>query len=363
MASSVPSGPVLSTPMVSLPGVATGPGTPGGAQFRRLRRRTLVILAIVPIVLVGGGFAAYTALKPPTAESTVEEYFDELSDGDTAAALDLVSDASEYSPESHPLLVPKALSEADDRPSDLRILGTDIFSGAGRDVTSVRVSYKVRGDTVTQTILAAKGTDGEPAYVLHEPFLLLGVTSLAGRQLTVNGIAAELSTEDSTYVFPGAYTATAQGTPLIAGATTSAVVQSGGIEERAVAVADFGTPTMAPGAQAAVQTMVKEQITKCAQSTSGQPTGCPFSTYLFGSVESVTWTITAYPTVTVELSPYPSDDAQVAISSDAYDGVAHYVAKVTDPFGGGTETETGDVRFGVQGSATVEGGQITVSIS
>ncbi|MFI0410779.1 hypothetical protein [Actinomadura sp. 3N508] len=322
-----------------------------------------MVLAIVPIMLVGCAFAAYTVLKPPTAESTVEQYFDELSDGDTAAALELVSDASEYSPESNPLLVPKVLSEADSRPRNLRILGTDLFTGAERKVTSVRVSYEIRGATVTQAILATRGTDGDPAYVLYEPFLRLGVTSLAGRQLTVNGVATPLGAEDYTYVFPGAYTAGAQGTPLIAGATANATVRSGGIEEQAVAIVDFGTPTLAPGAQEAVQTMVKQQIDTCAQSTSSQPPNCPFSTYLFGSDESVKWTITAYPTVTVALSSYPSEEQQAVISSESYDGVAHYVAKVTDLFGGGTETQTGDVRFGVQGSATATGGQITVSIS
>lgn len=343
--------------------VAIGrPMAPGGTGLRRLRLRTVIALGAVLAVLAGGGAAAYVRTRPATAESTVKQYFDELADGDTAAALRLVSAASEYPQESYPLLASKALSDSADRPRDLRIIGTNSSTAATREVTSVQVSYKVRDATVTQSILAIKEVDDGPAYLLHRPFLELGVTSLAGRRLTVNGIAADLSDEDATYVFPGAYTATAQGNPLVADAAQPAVTQSSDIGDQPVAVIDFGAPTLAPGARQTVQTMVRQRIDACAQSTSSEPENCPFSVFLFGSDASVKWTITAYPTVTVDLSSAPSEDEQAVISSTAYDGVAHYVATVTDPFGGGTKTETGDARFGVRGTATGSQGQITVSL-
>jgi hypothetical protein len=336
---------------------------PGGSKVRRPSPRSVIVLGAVLALLIGGGVVAFTVFRPPTATSTVRQYFDELADGDTTAALKLVADPADYSPQDQPFLVPRALSDAHARPRDLRILRTDSTTAVtGEPFETVHVSYRIRQETVGQVIVVTKTQDGDAPYLLEEPFLQLGVSSLAGRQLTVNGIAAPTDEVDDAFVFPGAYTATAQGNALIAGATQAAVVQPGESADRPVAAIDLGTPTLAPGAEEAVQTKVKEQIDACAQSTSSEPSGCPFSVFLFGSDASVKWSITAYPSVTVALSSDPTADEPVTISADADDGVAHYVATYTDEFTGDTQTETGDQSFSVEGTATASGGGITVSI-
>lgn len=328
-----------------------------------------MVLGVALAVVIGGGAIAYNVFKPATATSTVQQYFADLAHGDTLAALKLVDGEFRDSEADYPFLVPKALSDEHTRPSDLRVLHTESTTGFnGQTVEIVQVSYRIRGNAVTQAIAVRKTQDGDPAYLLHEPFLQLSVTSLAGRRLTVNGITANVGaenvdSEDGTYVFPGAYTATAQGDALIAGATQAAVVRSGDFGDMPVAGIDFGTPTLAQGAQQAVEAKVRQQIDTCAQSTNAEPSDCPFSVFIFAQDVSVQWSITNYPTISVALSSDPSADQQVDIGTDTDDGVAHYVANYTDDFTGKKQTEAGDQNFGVQGTATASGSEITVSIS
>lgn len=350
-----------------------------------IRRRLLSLGAILAVAI--GGVGLYAVFKPVTAESTVRRYFAALADGDTDAALELVDRTGQPSacgmvvgetdeiPTScpvpdQPLLVRKALSDEHSRPSDLRILHTDsTVAPSGETVDIVRVSYKVGNESVPQSIVVTKPADGSP-YRLKEPYLRLISDSLAGRDLTVNGIAVDTEDNgvdsdhaDDLFVFPGAYTASAEGGDLLTTATQTAVVQSG-TSGRPVVSIDFGTPTLVPVAKELIRGWIRRELGLCARNTSSAPSDCPFSVAISGSGVSVKWSITAYPTVSVALASDPSAGHQVDISSGASQGVAHYVATYTDGLTGEPRTETGDRSFGVRGTASeVSGAGLTISIS
>jgi hypothetical protein len=117
------------------------------------------------------------------------------------------------------------------------------------------------------------------------------------------------------------------------------------------------------GAQDAIQAQVKQQLYTCAQSTDPYPVGCPFdlfNVYIDGSISSVQWSISNYPNITITADSTPTPDEQATFSDPGMDGVAHYVATYTD-YNGDTQTTSGDVSFGVEGSVKASGSDITVT--
>ncbi len=343
---------------------------PARTRSRRPRRRTLVIGVLVVALGVGGGIA-YEVLKPAptTPASVVQQYFDDLGKGDTAAALTLVSDASQLSSQaSTTLLVPQALSSASTRPTDVQVGTTNTltgFPGVSAAGYSVRVTYKLGGTSMTANFPVLKAPSGAKSpYLLEAPFFDLEVGDPGGRAVTVNGITVDVSQASTYLAFPGAYTATAQGNALLASDTATGTVTSGAAFAGTDTI-NFAPPQLASGAQDAIQAQIKQQIDTCAQSTDPYPSGCPFdlySVYIDGSVSSVQWSITNYPTVTVTPAAQISPAEQADFSDSAHDGVAHYDVTYTDYFGA-TQTTSGDVSFGVNGTAAVSGSGITLGFS
>lgn len=343
-----PVGPRLTTPPASL---ARG-------ALPRPSRRALLILGVVLALLLGGG-VAYAVLKPPgpSGEVSVERYFEALGEGDTTAALALVVDSSRYAPEDYPLLDRKVLADEDNRPSDVRILESrrvDDYGGVTFD--QVRVSYRIGDQPVEQWIVAGQPV-GDEDYLLEQPFMRLSVDSPGGRQLAVNGVAFDDDTLD-TYVFPGLYTVTAEQNALLTGESKPARLSVDRSGEPALAV-EFAPPALAPGAREAVEAQVRQRLDTCAQDTTGDPDGCPFSIFVFADDVSVRWTITSYPTIDIEVGRSIFGGGQATI--DGSGGVVHYEATYTN-FAGERQTESGDESFFVNGTVSVEGSSLTVSI-
>ncbi|GAA4634105.1 hypothetical protein GCM10023196_074310 [Actinoallomurus vinaceus] len=331
-----------------------------GMALRRPSRRMLAIIGIVLVAVVGGAIGVSVVFAPPTPASTVQAYFHHLAEGDTAAAFKLVAHDAGDDLTGSPLLVPKAVADARTRPSHARILRTESRTAStGQEIDVVQVSYKLGHETVTQSIMVTRASGGGSTYLLQSPFLVIGLQSVAGRPVTINGIDVGSDDSDELYAFPGVYTATARGGALIDGSTRSGVIDSGEVTGQPIITFDFAAPTLAPGADAAVQTKVKEHIDVCARSTEDSPDNCPFSVYIFGSELSVKWSITTYPTVAVTPGYDPSSGQHVDFSSQT-DGVAHYVATYSD-YDGKKQTETGDRSFSVQGSAAASSNDITVN--
>lgn len=344
------------------PGVAGVPVAGVATGFRRQRGRTLLIGGLVIVLGVGGGIA-YEVLKPAatTPASVVQQYFDDLGKGDTASALALVSGAGSGSGQaSDSLLVPQALASVSERPTDVQVGSSTTVPGFSQvSLYVVHVTYKV-GDTSMATdfqVVKAPAGTASP-YLLQAPFFDLEVGDPGGRDVTINGVSVDLSQTTSFAVFPAVYTATAQGNALLAGDT-----QTGALGSDTTDTINFDAPQLASGAQDAIQSQVNQQIDTCAQSTDPYPTGCPFdlySVYIDGSISSVQWSITTYPTVTVTPAAQISAGEQADFSDSADDGLAHYVVTYTDYFGS-TQTTEGDLPFSVSGTAAMSGSGITVN--
>ncbi len=358
----MPSAPIGSTPPIApaSDGIRTG--------LPRPNRKILIIGALVVALGVGGGIA-YEVLKPTpaTPASTVQQYFDDLGKGDTVAALALVADLDQVSGQaSTALLVPQALSSASTRPADVHVGKTITLSASAEaSAYAVRVSYKVGDTDMTTDFQVVKAPSGAKApYLLLDPFFGLEIGDSGGRAVQVNGVSVDVSQTSTFYAFPGAYTATAQGNALLASDRAVGDITP---EENYTAVTDtiaFPTPQLAPGAQDAVDAQVKQQLDTCAQSTDPYPNDCPFnlfSVYIDGSVSSVQWSISSYPTIAVDVETTPTSDVQARISDPGSDGVAHYVATYTDYYGA-TQTTTGDVPFSVDGTATASGSEIILTL-
>ena len=343
------------------------------AQIRtwsKPRRKTIIAVCGV-VVLAAGGLTAYEVLKPapPSAESTVQQYFADLSNDDTTAALALVdkgtlSESLGGGDQTFGQLRSAAvLRAANTRPTDVTV-GSTVHgaSFAGQSINAVQVSYKAGGQSLSQTIDVVSAPSGSASpFLLENPFLYLDVQNGTGQAVSVNGVQAGTG-EVQALVFPGAYTATLSGTALLAGATQAATPGSSGSIEGTTLTVAFPAPALAPGAQNAIQAQIKSTLDACAQSTSTSPPNCPFSVYPNGSNDSVQWTITTYPSPTIAPAANPSGDDQVDISDQNQDGVVQYTDTYTD-FDGTQQTATGQIQFGVSGYATADGSNITVTLS
>jgi hypothetical protein len=337
------------------PRLSVPTGSAARERLPRPSRRTLLIMGVTAAVAVGTG-VGYALLKPPGPSSrvAVERYFDDLANNDVAHALTLVANAGQYQGPDFPLLTGEALAGKENRPTDMRVLGTDQATTMDR----VRVSYRLGDTTVNQTIVARQLSDGAP-YLLDEPFLRLTMDSPRGRPTTINGIRVYSNGSMETLVFPGAYTATAEGSALLTSATQQATLATSGAEQPQATIS-FGPPQLAPGAVDAVERLVRQRIDECARSTSPSPENCPFHTYLSGTDGIVKWTITSYPTVTVTVARLGSTRGQVEVEGSA--GVARYEATYTDLFGT-RSAETGRDEFYLHATASAQGSAITLSIS
>ena len=345
-----------------------------GRSGIRLGRRSLIAIGLV-VVLIVGGTVAYEVLKPtpPSPQAAVQSFFADLANDDTAAALALVdpsaqqqgtndsgSDGSSGSPTT--LLTARSLADPGARPSDANIgtVTSETDPETGATLYDVPATYKAGSSTVTQDIAVIRNTSGHGApYLLENPLLQLAASNATGQQITVNGIASGTS-DFTALVLPGLYTITLQANALFAAQTLTAQPSAEGGSFSGL-VAQFATPTLAPGAQSAVLAKITSALNACAASTSAEPQNCPFGFYPYSDDDSVAWSIATYPSPTLTVTSNYNGGFEVDIT-DEDDGVADYTDNYVD-FSGTPQTYTGQEQFGVSGYATASGSTITVSLS
>jgi hypothetical protein len=324
---------------------------PAAARPRLSRRNWLVIGASLAVVVLG--VAAFLVLRPesPSPAKAVRDYFADLGKGDTTAALTLADNEGL----SSPLLVPAALANAADRPTDAAVTSARAPQ-AGGSYAAVSVTYKVGGQALQQTFAVVKTTDKKVPYRLVQPYVALSVQAPDAMPVTVNGIQIDT---DSLYggvaAFPGRYSATTGGNALFAGATQAATYDAGG--EGVTAAIEFGPPAVAPGAAQAVQTAVQQYIdTNCSSSYSGQcPVDVPYESY----DQTVNWTFSAYPQV--QLGSPEQGQSEVPFTTGT-PGSARYTITYSDYYTG-TKTVSGTAPINVNGYAQLgNDGAITVSL-
>ncbi len=319
--------------------------TSGPELNLNLSRRTWQRIGAGGAVLVLA-LIAFLVLRPapPSPAGTVEQYFEHLAAGDTAAALAL-ADMS-FATERAPLLIPAALAAEADRPADLAVKSTQDLTGDGR-YSVVTASYRIGEQTLEQDFAVSETGDEETPYRLEDPFLYLAVRLPEGMDLTVNGISVGASR--GTPVLPGRYTAATTGNSLFAGASRTAVYETG--QRGTTAEIDLATLEIAPGAAAAVQETVERYLdTNCVN-----PQGftasyrCPLQAPSLAWSQTTTWTVTTAPQL--QLTPAESGRSAVRFST-ATAGAAAYTTTYTE-FGGAEKSESGTVPIDISGSAAI----------
>ncbi|WP_433824963.1 hypothetical protein ACQP2E_22790 [Actinoplanes sp. CA-015351] len=308
------------------------------------------VLAVVAFVVFGP--------DAPTPRGTVQDYFDHLSDGDTAAALALVSTNGMYSLDGAPLLVPEVLADKANRPADLTVTNEEEFT-AGEPYTLVTARYQLGEQSMTQAFAVIRTEDDDTPYRLYLPFVFLTVDIPGGMDLAVNGVAVDAgSVAQGTLAFPGIHTATTSGNALFAGATRAAAYESG--SQGVNAVIDFGQLEIAAGGQEAVQSATQQYLDANCVNPSGFSfgTSCPLQAPSMSWSQTTSWAVTAYPQVQVSAEPGESQARFVTSTS----GSADYTITYTE-FSGAEKTETGTVPIDISGVAGIgEGGAIEIAL-
>ena len=271
-------------------------------RLSRRHRRTIAAGGAALLVAV----TAFLVLRPdPSPAGVVEDYFDHLGSGDTAAALSLVGGA--FSVDEAPLLVPEVLAGSANRPSDVEVIATRPYGGDDR-YSVVTGGYRIGEQAVEQDFGVYPTGDDETPYRLEQPFLPLVVELPDGLDVTVNGVPVDAATVTrGTPVFPGAYQATTTGNALFAGATQAATYTAGG--RGVTAGIDLAQAGFAPGALEAVQAATERQLdASCA----GEQR-CPLQAPSLSWGQTTSWTITAYPQV--QLSSAEPGQARVRFTT------------------------------------------------
>jgi hypothetical protein len=322
-------------------------------------------LTVAAAVVVGVAFAAaaaFVALRPaaPSADSVVRQYFSDLADDNTSAALGLVGNASQYPPDVDPLLTRAALADPASRPAGLTIGTSDSRQVQGVTVQSVQVSYSLGGQTVHQTIDAvANGA----SMLLSAPFLNLEIRAADHRTVVVNGIALG-TIQPRMAVFPGVYRATEVGDALLSSDTETSAVQPEPALVDLVTLITFPAARITAGAAAEIDAKVKRLVDTCASiTTTFGPSGCPFNLPPDGylSLTSVTWSVLSYPTLRLipVIGPDPVQ-GQVSIATTT-PGKVHYRFRYVNTYYGTDRIESADETFTIGGFATAAGSDISLS--
>lgn len=351
-----PSRPVL-TPPAGEPVHRFPPAAVTAGPELRLSRKTWLRVGAAGAAVVVAVAAFLLLWEPPSPAGAVEDYLERLGDGDTATALEMSGYGMGFSPDEAPLLVPAALADEANRPSDVSVKATQDLSGDGR-YAMVTATYRLGEQTIEQDFAVAATEDDETPYRLEQPFLYLSVSMPSGMDVTVNGVAVPASrVSRGTPVFPGLYTATTSGNTLFAGSTGTAVYDRG---RRGVgAEIDLGRLTVAPGAAAAVQDATERYLETNCVNTQTYRYGCPLRAPSFSWGQTTTWAVTAYPKV--QVAPADTGRSQVRFTT-ATPGSAGYTVTYTE-FGGAEKTETGTQPIEISGSAAIgDDGAIEITL-
>lgn len=287
---------------------------------------------------------------PPSPAGVVEEYFERLGEGDTEAALALVTAASDGSP----LLAPAVLADEADRPDDVKVTADEPYAG-GSLSTTVTAAYTLGGQQVEQRLAVVETGDDENPYRIQQALVRLTVTLPYGLDISVNGVPVEpVAAARGLPVLPGRYRATTSGNLLFAGATRDATYTSG---SRVAAEIDLTRLDLASSAQGAVQQAVQSYLdANCVNPSYGSR--CPVEAPSMSWSQNTSWTFEAYPQVQVS----PGDrQAQVAFTTTT-PGSANYTITYSD-FGGAEQTQTGTVPIDVSGNAGIgDDGAVAVAL-
>lgn len=367
----------------SVTGGAPRPATPsGGYQApsqlppiapRRSHKRTWIVVGAVVACLVLVGVAGTVVQATAfSAKASVDAYFGSLGRGDADGALTRLYDYSAPGGSdpgkrvgSTALLSAKVLRDRSYRaPKDPKIESARPVDGSS-DAQEVKVSYTVGNSRQHATLHVARSA--ETSYGLFHRWLISGGTAALalapGAPYLVNGVqvgtsAASAQSQgegpvtDMYPVFPGTYRVGLADNPLLSGDSVSVDVRALGGYVTAKPAA-----TIKKTAAAEVRKQVNAYLDECAKQASLTPTNCPFSTYGSSDVRNISWTITRYPTIALQLNPQ-TNAVSAYTGQEGGPGVATVTYETKDFFTDKYTPQTSTASIDVGGPVVVTKGRL-----
>ena len=283
------------------------------------RDRLLALGGASLVAVVLAGTVGYQVVQDNVygPNVVVGQYFSAVASHDVPGALQLL-DASTSKNLDKSLLTTVAMSKV---PSNVSVGSTTVTG----DRAVVMVNETLDGaPTQASFTLNREGSAGGifDAWRLDAPFTQLTISTnnaAASSSLTVNGVAVSADVHP---VFPGVYTVAQPQVGLYQASNTQ--VTSTGEGTQTATLSNLLDPSVQQAADLAVRAM----LDTCATSTDPTPTSCPFSydnSATFNTPTSVQWTITSYPTVSVDVA----SDGTLSLTTTSA-GTAHISALSTD---------------------------------
>jgi hypothetical protein len=267
------------------------------------------------LVLIGGGLLLAVGVMFGvrslffTPENAINDHFAALARRDPAAALDTLDTRGRRQMSGLPLAREGALRSPDYRPpADVRVDRVETYDDAfarSDSTNMVRATVHFRVGAHRQNAVIFLVRDKKSSWLFFHRWRLLNAAgSVAADVASSSGVMvagqpiAKGQEDDGieSPAFAGEYTVRLPGNPLLESAPGSVLV-SYGYESPAVARLQ---PTLRPLAQDGAAAMVHAYLDACAKSTDAAPEGCPLSSGHYDA-SNVSWTIDAYPQVTVEM--------------------------------------------------------------
>jgi len=310
-------------------------------------------LILLPMLILGGASLVAVVLAGTVGYQVVQDnvygpnvvvgqYFSAVASHDVPGALQLL-DASTSKNLDKSLLTTVAMSKV---PSNVSIGSTTVTG----DQAVVMVNETLDGaPTQASFTLNREGSAGGifDAWRLDAPFTQLTISTnnaAASSSLTVNGVAVSADVHP---VFPGVYTVAQPQVGLYQASNTQ--VTSTGEGTQTATLSNLLDPSVQQAADLAVRAM----LDTCATSTDPAPTSCPFSydnSATFDTPTRVQWTITSYPTVSVDVA----SDGTLSLTTTSA-GTAHISALSTD-YAGTVTPVTQDPTITLSGTLNWNGG-------
>lgn len=236
-----------------------------GKEPRSLRRKLLILLAVViAVLLVGAGIVwavihTATTNRTDAIKHTATAYLEAIARADAQGALSTLAEK----PANLTLLTNEVLTASRSVAPLTDIAVTNPASEGGSDAT-VAVSYRL-GDQPVSATLHLTG-DGRTQWLIADGTADLKLENTTG--LLINSVAV---TQPTNPVFPGAYTVSTGTDNISLEGTASAVVA----DPDAAATLTV-TPSLTEAGKQHIHNALKARLDECLASNESQPANCPF---------------------------------------------------------------------------------------
>ncbi|MFJ2369394.1 hypothetical protein [Microbacterium sp. NPDC087665] len=309
----------------------------------------VVAAAVLVALIVGGLVVVNTVTRGPSAQEVAEEYLAHISDGDAAAAAELVAAQPE---ETEGLSDPSLLTDEVLGAAVERISGVVVEPASGSDdaqtFATFDVSYTLAGETYETSLSLVRG-EGEGlapgSWQIRRAMTDLFIVTQGDPPFLLSGV--EMQTVESgeflpLALYPAVYPISAVDPTFFETDRDELVITGGSTMPEKVSLVPNQHFTDE------VQRQVDAFLDDCTTQTTWRPEGCPFDAPLDARTVEVQWTIETYPTV------------ELLLDGEMFDADGGSIRAVYTP-PGATEPVTVEDELGTGGTIEIDGSALSLT--